>query len=95
MKEADGEDILIFGSPLLSETLMESKLIDEFWVFIHPAFFGHGLLLFSHLLSKTALALLKTDVLPNGENCRALCESVKGVFRQYINSIFIIPDKTR
>jgi dihydrofolate reductase len=67
IKQQEGKNILIFGSPSLSETLMTSNLIDEFQIFIHPIFFGQGLPLFAKVQHKTILKLLTTKLLPNGE----------------------------
>jgi len=64
IKQQPGKDILIFGSPALSQTLIRNDLIDEFWVFIHPAFFGKGLPLFTDLPKKVELELLETHALP-------------------------------
>ena len=66
MKQQPGKDILIFGSPSLSQSLLENGFIDEVWAFIHPHFFGQGLQLFS-LPKKTDLTLLQTDILSTGE----------------------------
>jgi dihydrofolate reductase len=67
IKQQPGKNILIFGSPSLSETLMRDDLIDEFWVFIHPVFFGKGLPLFTDLPEKTELELLEMHSLPHNQ----------------------------
>src|SRR5829696_1901958 len=46
LKQATGKQILIFGSPMLSQTLMQLGLIDEYWVFVNPVIFGEGIPLF-------------------------------------------------
>jgi dihydrofolate reductase len=66
IKQSAGKDILIFGSPQLSKTLMESDLIDDFQVFIHPVFFGKGLQLFTSLSNKVELELTKLNTLSIG-----------------------------
>jgi len=58
---------LIFGSPELSQTLMESDLIDDFRGFIHPIFFGQGIKLFEGLSHKVELKLLKFNTLSTGD----------------------------
>jgi len=67
IKEHPGKDILIFGSPTLSQFLFEHSLIDEVRAFIHPRFFGNGLRLFSDLPSIVDLTICSTHTLSTGE----------------------------
>src|SRR3990170_2730867 len=34
LKQAPGKDIIIFGSPSASHTLMQENLIDDYWLFV-------------------------------------------------------------
>lgn len=43
IKQQDGKDIVVFGSPMLSQQLMEFDLIDVYWMFINPSIFGKGI----------------------------------------------------
>jgi len=67
IKEQPGKDILIFGSPSASQSLMQLDLIDRYWIFINPILFGNGIPLFSGLNDKIKLKLLTTKQLSNGE----------------------------
>lgn len=71
MKQETGEDILLFGSPALSQLLMQLSLIDIFWIFINPIIFGEGIPLFSGMANKIDLKLTETKQFANGEI--ALC----------------------
>lgn len=60
IKEQKGKNIMIFGSPRAAHSLMESKLIDEFWLFINPIILGKGIPMFAGTAGKTGLKLLGT-----------------------------------
>jgi dihydrofolate reductase len=42
MKQQAGKNILIFGSPSVSQLLMQYNLIDDYWIFINPVILGKG-----------------------------------------------------
>lgn len=67
IKQEPGRDILIFGSPNLSQQLIEAGLIDSYWIFINPVIFGSGIPLFKQLPGLIKLSLLSTMHFPNGE----------------------------
>ncbi|HEX5654396.1 MAG TPA: dihydrofolate reductase family protein [Chitinophagaceae bacterium] len=67
IKEEAGKDILIFGSPSVSQLLMRHELIDSYWIFINPVIFGKGIPLFAETASRTKLTLLHTHRFANGE----------------------------
>jgi len=67
MKEDEGKDILIFGSPNLSQLLMQLDLIDSYWIFINPIIFGKGIPLFAGVTNKLKFKLLTTKQFSNGE----------------------------
>jgi dihydrofolate reductase len=67
IKQMPGKSILIFGSPTLSQALINSSLIDDYWLFIHPQLFGNGLPFTSNLQGKVNLQLVQSHQLPNGE----------------------------
>lgn len=66
IKELTGKHILIFGSPSVSQLLMQHNLIDNYWVFINPVVFGRGIPLFTES-NKAKFALLDSRQFPNGE----------------------------
>ncbi|QEC66512.1 dihydrofolate reductase [Panacibacter ginsenosidivorans] len=57
-KQRPGKNIMIFGSPSASHTLMEHNLIDEYWLFVNPVLLGQGIPLFAKIQSRTALELI-------------------------------------
>jgi dihydrofolate reductase len=67
IKNEPGKNILIFGSPAASQTLMQLGLIDNYWIFMNPVLFGEGIPLFARLPAKTKLRLLSTRQFSNGE----------------------------
>ncbi len=67
IKEQKGKNILIFGSPSVSQTLMQFDLIDNYWIFINPTIFGQGIPLFVVLPYKIKLNLMAKKQFLNGE----------------------------
>lgn len=46
LKQQDGKDIIVWGSGDFTQTLMREKLIDEYFLMIHPLILGSGKKLF-------------------------------------------------
>jgi dihydrofolate reductase len=67
IKNQPGKNILIFGSPTASQSLMQLKLIDSYWIFINPSLFGEGIPLFPSTSNLTKLKLISTQKFNNGE----------------------------
>jgi dihydrofolate reductase len=67
IKEQTGKDILIFGSPSVSQLLMRGGLIDSYWIFVNSVIFGKGIPLFTALASRIKLTLVATKKFVNGE----------------------------
>jgi dihydrofolate reductase len=38
IKQQEGKEILLFGSPTATHSLMQQNLIDGFWLFLNPLF---------------------------------------------------------
>lgn len=57
IKQQQGKNILIFGSPRASNALLRAGLIDEFWLFVNPILLGQGMPLFRDLTATTPLKL--------------------------------------
>src|SRR5882757_6167785 len=57
IKNQDGKNILIFGSPRASQSLLNEGLIDEFWLFVNPIILGKGMPLFKDITGTTKLNL--------------------------------------
>jgi dihydrofolate reductase len=69
IKQQEGTEILIFGSPSATHTLMQYDLIDEFWLFVNPVLLGKGIPLFKNVPGITALKLVSTKIFDNGVVC--------------------------
>lgn len=65
LKQQTGKDILV-GSRSLIIQLLNTKLIDEFQICIHPIIEGKGLRLFDHISNRIMLKLKKTKTLNSG-----------------------------
>ena len=65
LKQQAGKDILV-GSRSLIIQLLNSKLIDELQICIHPVIEGKGLLLFDQITDRIRLKLIKTKSLSSG-----------------------------
>lgn len=55
-----GEEILLFGSPTATHSLMRLDLIDGYWLFVNPIILGRGIPLFVDIKDKIKLQLLTT-----------------------------------
>lgn len=60
IKQQPGEDILLFGSPTATHSLIQLNLIDGYWLFVNPIILGQGIPLFAGVKDKTNLKLLTT-----------------------------------
>lgn len=61
LKQQMGEDILLFGSPTSTHSLMQLNLIDGYWLFVNPIILGNGIPLFKNIQEKIKLNLLTTQ----------------------------------
>jgi len=66
IKQNPGKEILIFGSPSATHSLMNLGLVDEFWLFINPVLLGRGIPMFSGIKDVTKLSLIKSHTFHNG-----------------------------
>ena len=58
IKQQAGEDILVFGSPTATHSLIQQNLIDGYWLFVNPIILGQGIPLFVDIKGKIKLKLL-------------------------------------
>ena len=65
LNQQTGKDILV-GSRSLIIQLLNSNLIDEFQICIHPVIEGKGMLLFDQIKGRIMLKLIKTKLLNSG-----------------------------
>ncbi|MGE9315189.1 dihydrofolate reductase family protein [Niabella sp. CJ426] len=61
IKQQEGEDILVFGSPTATHSLMQLRLIDDYWLFVNPVVLGKGIPLFANIETSVKLKLLSTQ----------------------------------
>ena len=66
IKKQDGKNILIFGSPGASRSLLNEGLIDEFWLFVNPIILGQGMPLFKEITGTTKLKLVESKTFACG-----------------------------
>ena len=63
IKEIKGNgdnEILLFGSPTATHSLIQQNLIDGYWLFANPIVLGQGIPLFADIKDKIKLKLLTT-----------------------------------
>ena len=66
IKQQGGKNILIFGSPRASQSLLNQGLIDEFWLFVNPIILGQGMPLFKNIAGTTKLKLVESKTFTCG-----------------------------
>jgi len=69
IKKTSGSEILLFGSPTATHSLMAEDLIDEYWLFVNPVLLSEGIPLFNNIRNKQALTLISSKVFPSGVVC--------------------------
>ncbi|MBV6450166.1 MAG: putative protein YyaP [Anaerolineales bacterium] len=66
LKQQAGQDILIFGSSALVDSLMQYDLIDEYRLMIFPIVVGSGKRLFQDVSEKKSLQLIESKTFSSG-----------------------------
>jgi dihydrofolate reductase len=66
IKQQSGKDILLFGSPTATHSLMQLNLIDGYWLFVNPIILGQGIPLFADIKDKIKLNLVTTRQFTSG-----------------------------
>ena len=66
LKEEEGGPMFVFGSGILSESLMNAGLFDEIRLCVAPTILGKGRHLFTDTNSQRNFKLLEATPLPNG-----------------------------
>ena len=66
IRQQEGPEILLFGSPMATHALMKENLIDGYWLFVNPVILGKGMPLFADIPHKTILSLTNTHVFDCG-----------------------------
>jgi dihydrofolate reductase len=65
-KRKPGGDIMIFGSPTLTRTLVAANLVDEWRLTLHPVILGGGLSLFPQVEKRAPLELRSSKTFRTG-----------------------------
>jgi dihydrofolate reductase len=60
IKQQAGKEILLFGSPTATHSLIQLNLIDGYWLFVNPIILGRGIPLFADIKDKIKLNLVTT-----------------------------------
>jgi dihydrofolate reductase len=66
VKQQEGKNILIFGSPGASQSLLNEGLIDEFWLFVNPIILGKGMPLFKEITGTIKVKLIESKTFACG-----------------------------
>ncbi len=66
IKQMGNKDILFFGSPTATHSLIQLNLIDGYWLFVNPIILGQGIPLFVNIKDKMKLKLLTTRSFTSG-----------------------------
>jgi len=67
LKETEGQQIIMFGSPGLVHTL--TNLIDEYWLFVNPVLLGEGIPMFKNINERIKLKLVENTAFKCGVVC--------------------------
>ena len=60
-RNGGSEEILLFGSPTATHSLIQLNLIDGYWLFVNPIVIGQGIPLFVDIKHRIGLKLLNTQ----------------------------------
>jgi dihydrofolate reductase len=66
IKQQAGNEILLFGSPTATHSLIQLNLIDGYWLFVNPIILGRGVPLFVDIKDQIKLKLLTTQQFTSG-----------------------------
>lgn len=69
LKEQQGTNILMIGSPGGVHSLLKENLIDEFWLFVNPVILGQGIPLFNAVKETIQLKLIDSITFSSGVVC--------------------------
>jgi dihydrofolate reductase len=66
LKQEPGQDLVVYGSHDLVQTLSTHDLIDEYQLWVHPVVLGKGRSFFEDGVERMDLELVDTTVIPPG-----------------------------
>lgn len=66
LREQPGQDLVVYGGRVLTQSLQAAGLIDEYRFLLHPVLLGKGLSFFEDASPRVDLELVETSVIPPG-----------------------------
>jgi len=69
LKQKEGKEIIIFGSPSAAHSLMQFDLIDDYWLFVNPVLLGSGIPVFRKISQIKKLKLITEHAFYSGVVC--------------------------
>lgn len=69
LKQQEGKDIVMFGSPGTAHQFIRHDIIDDYWLFVNPILLGKGIPLFDGTQPELKLSLVKGEILNSGLVC--------------------------
>lgn len=66
LKNQNGQNIVIFGSPGATHSLMEDNLVDDYWLFVNPVILGKGIQFFDNFKNRVKLKLIESHPFKSG-----------------------------
>jgi dihydrofolate reductase len=60
LKKQNGKDIIVYGGASFVSSLIKAGLIDEYYLFIHPAAIGSGLSIFGEVNGRQEFKLIRS-----------------------------------
>lgn len=66
LKKSDGKDILVYGGASFAASLIENKLVDEFYFFLNPFRLGDGVTIFKPNNTVQTFTLISSKSFPCG-----------------------------
>ena len=66
LKQQPGQDLIVYGSHDLTQSLLEHDLIDEYQLWVYPVVLGKGRSFFEEGVERMDLELVDTTVIPPG-----------------------------
>jgi dihydrofolate reductase len=69
LKQQEGKNIVMFGSPGTAHLFIRHDLIDDYWLFVDPIMLGKGIPLFDGTQPELKLNLVKGEIFKSGVVC--------------------------
>jgi dihydrofolate reductase len=69
LKQGEGKEIVIFGSPSAGRSLLQAGLVDSLWLFVNPILLGKGIPMFPEMDERVRLKLVESTRFKNDVVC--------------------------